>query len=302
MEETDWDAYGTGNYEKCADCMVHSGYEATAVMDTVRHPLKAAAVALRGVRTEGDMAPEISLDRQRPAEYVLSRHVAEAMDAARPAARSPCSARAGPASADSAVRVSRASPTRLANWRGSRSTEASTRAQLWAFRPRKAGSAPPAATRDEPRRRLRARRRTGCRPRWRCRATMSLSRSTASARVSLHARLFWPLSPEWPRPQAPGLRARRCRGRDRRRGRRNRFSAHQRLSAAITSVETITSPARRSGASAAGNAETDQAIRPPDRALRQAWLCGRDRRRRPPPKSLRRARSSLPPRARRCRA
>jgi hopanoid biosynthesis associated radical SAM protein HpnH len=79
MDETDWGAYGTGNYEKCADCMVHSGYEATAVMDTVRHPLKAAAVALRGVRTEGDMAPEISLDRQRPAEYVLSRHVAEAM-------------------------------------------------------------------------------------------------------------------------------------------------------------------------------------------------------------------------------
>src|SRR6201988_5267535 len=42
MEETDWDAYGTGNYEKCADCMVHSGYEATAVMDAVHHPLKAA--------------------------------------------------------------------------------------------------------------------------------------------------------------------------------------------------------------------------------------------------------------------
>ena len=79
MEETDWDAYGTGNYEKCADCMVHSGYEATAVMDTVRHPLKAAAVALRGVRTQGDMAPEIPLDRHRPAEYVLSGHVAAAM-------------------------------------------------------------------------------------------------------------------------------------------------------------------------------------------------------------------------------
>ena len=31
MEDTDWDAYGTGNYEKCADCMVHSGFEATAV-------------------------------------------------------------------------------------------------------------------------------------------------------------------------------------------------------------------------------------------------------------------------------
>jgi hopanoid biosynthesis associated radical SAM protein HpnH len=78
MEETDWDAYGTGNYEKCADCMVHSGYEATAVMDSVKHPLKAAVVALRGVRTEGEMAPEIVLDRQRPATYVFSRHVEEA--------------------------------------------------------------------------------------------------------------------------------------------------------------------------------------------------------------------------------
>jgi hopanoid biosynthesis associated radical SAM protein HpnH len=79
MEETDWDAYGTGNYEKCADCMVHSGYEATAVMDAVKHPLKAAKVALRGVRTEGGMAPEIPLDRQRPAEYVFSRHIEAAM-------------------------------------------------------------------------------------------------------------------------------------------------------------------------------------------------------------------------------
>ncbi len=79
MEETDWDAYGTGNYEKCANCMVHSGYEATAVMDSVSNPLKAATVALRGIRTEGEMAPEIALDRQRPAEYVFSRHVEEAM-------------------------------------------------------------------------------------------------------------------------------------------------------------------------------------------------------------------------------
>jgi hopanoid biosynthesis associated radical SAM protein HpnH len=75
MEETDWNSYGTGNYEKCADCMVHSGYEATAIQDTLKHPLKALAVSLRGVRTEGDMAPEINLDRQRPAQYVFSRHV-----------------------------------------------------------------------------------------------------------------------------------------------------------------------------------------------------------------------------------
>ena len=44
MEDTAWDNYGTGNYEKCADCMVHSGYEATAIQDTLRNPLKALVV------------------------------------------------------------------------------------------------------------------------------------------------------------------------------------------------------------------------------------------------------------------
>lgn len=34
MEGTDWDRYGTGRNEKCADCMVHCGYEASAVEDT----------------------------------------------------------------------------------------------------------------------------------------------------------------------------------------------------------------------------------------------------------------------------
>jgi hopanoid biosynthesis associated radical SAM protein HpnH len=75
MDGTSWERYGTGNYEKCADCMVHSGYEATAVADAVRHPLKALRVALQGVRTEGAMAPEIPLNHQRPAQYVFSRHV-----------------------------------------------------------------------------------------------------------------------------------------------------------------------------------------------------------------------------------
>jgi hopanoid biosynthesis associated radical SAM protein HpnH len=75
MEETDWDSYGTGNYEKCADCMVHCGYEATAVTDAVRHPLKALRVALRGVDTEKAMAPDIPLDEQRPAQYVFENHV-----------------------------------------------------------------------------------------------------------------------------------------------------------------------------------------------------------------------------------
>jgi hopanoid biosynthesis associated radical SAM protein HpnH len=80
MDETNWDAYGTGNYEKCANCMVHSGYEATAVVDSVKNPLKALAIAINGVRTEGEMAPEISLASQRPAEYVFSRHVEQAVD------------------------------------------------------------------------------------------------------------------------------------------------------------------------------------------------------------------------------
>jgi hopanoid biosynthesis associated radical SAM protein HpnH len=80
METTDWDKYGTGNYEKCADCMVHSGYEATAVMDAVRKPWKIAAVALLGPRTDGEMAAEIPLDHQRPADYVFGRHVAQMLE------------------------------------------------------------------------------------------------------------------------------------------------------------------------------------------------------------------------------
>ncbi|MFT8737070.1 MAG: adenosyl-hopene transferase HpnH [Zymomonas mobilis] len=75
MENTAWDDYGVGNYEKCQDCMVHSGFEATAVIDTIRHPLKAAMVALKGVKTEGAMAPEISLAHQRRAKDVFSDHV-----------------------------------------------------------------------------------------------------------------------------------------------------------------------------------------------------------------------------------
>jgi hopanoid biosynthesis associated radical SAM protein HpnH len=79
METTDWDRYGTGNYEKCADCMVHSGYEATAVTETIRRPWRALGQAVRGIRTDGPMAPEIPLEGQRPAEYVFSRHVEQAM-------------------------------------------------------------------------------------------------------------------------------------------------------------------------------------------------------------------------------
>ena len=80
MEETDWESYGTGAYEKCADCMVHCGYEPTAVNETIAHPLKALGVHLRGVRTEGAMAPDIDLTKARPAEYVFEGNVSRFLD------------------------------------------------------------------------------------------------------------------------------------------------------------------------------------------------------------------------------
>ncbi len=71
MTETRWQDYGTGRYEKCANCMVHCGYEPTAVADIMAHPLKALRVLLGGIDTEKPMAPEIPLDNQRPAEFVF---------------------------------------------------------------------------------------------------------------------------------------------------------------------------------------------------------------------------------------
>jgi hypothetical protein len=50
MEGTDWDQYGTANYEKCADCMVHSGYEPTAVVDAVKRPWRHLRAPMRGAR------------------------------------------------------------------------------------------------------------------------------------------------------------------------------------------------------------------------------------------------------------
>jgi hopanoid biosynthesis associated radical SAM protein HpnH len=75
METTDWDSYGTGRYEKCANCMAHCGYEPTAAHATLQQPLQALRAWLRGPRTDGEMAPEISLEQQRPAQYVFSDQV-----------------------------------------------------------------------------------------------------------------------------------------------------------------------------------------------------------------------------------
>ncbi len=79
METTDWDSYGTGAYEKCADCMVHCGFEPTSVNDTVARPWKALRVALKGIETERPMVPDVDLSKQRPAVYVFEDHVEKAL-------------------------------------------------------------------------------------------------------------------------------------------------------------------------------------------------------------------------------
>ena len=60
--------------------MVHCGYEPTAAEASFNNPLKALWVGLRGVKTEGAMAKDIDLSHQRPAEFVFSKHVQEALD------------------------------------------------------------------------------------------------------------------------------------------------------------------------------------------------------------------------------
>jgi hopanoid biosynthesis associated radical SAM protein HpnH len=85
METTDWDAYGTGRYEKCANCMAHCGYEPTAAEAIFRNPLRAMRVAIRGPRTEGAFAAEISLEGQRPAQYVFSENVQQKLSEMRKA-------------------------------------------------------------------------------------------------------------------------------------------------------------------------------------------------------------------------
>jgi hopanoid biosynthesis associated radical SAM protein HpnH len=55
LETTPWEKYGNVNNPKCASCMAHCGYEATAVEDMLKNPLKGLLTAIRGVKTEGDM-------------------------------------------------------------------------------------------------------------------------------------------------------------------------------------------------------------------------------------------------------
>jgi hopanoid biosynthesis associated radical SAM protein HpnH len=75
MEDTEWDKYGVGKYEKCGDCMVHCGFEGTAAAEGVRRPLEFMKIGRKGVRTSGPMAKDIDLSQARPADDVYSTHV-----------------------------------------------------------------------------------------------------------------------------------------------------------------------------------------------------------------------------------
>ena len=79
MVETEWDKYGTGNYDKCSDCMAHCGYEASAVEDVFSSPLKAISVALKGPKTKGAMAKEIDISKSRDPDFFHDTHVSEMM-------------------------------------------------------------------------------------------------------------------------------------------------------------------------------------------------------------------------------
>jgi hopanoid biosynthesis associated radical SAM protein HpnH len=85
MDTTDWDLYGTGRYEKCANCMAHCGYEPTAADATIANPFAALRLAIQGIRTEGDMAPEIAMENQRPAQYVFDGQVQQKLSEIRKA-------------------------------------------------------------------------------------------------------------------------------------------------------------------------------------------------------------------------
>ena len=58
-----------------------SGRVAVTATDAIKHPLKMLPILMRGVKTDGPMAPEIDLSKQRPAEFMFAAHVEQKMSA-----------------------------------------------------------------------------------------------------------------------------------------------------------------------------------------------------------------------------
>ena len=52
-----------------------AGYEASAVSDVFKNPLKAINVAMNGPKIDGPMAKEIDLSNSRDPEFVFDTHV-----------------------------------------------------------------------------------------------------------------------------------------------------------------------------------------------------------------------------------
>jgi hypothetical protein len=68
----------------------------------MKHPIKAMMIALRGLKTEGEMAPEISLDDQRPAKYMFDGQVQQKLSEMRSNEAREKATKASPQSASAA--------------------------------------------------------------------------------------------------------------------------------------------------------------------------------------------------------
>lgn len=72
IDTTPWHKYGNNQNPKCANCMAHCGYEATAVEDMLKNPLKGMLVSLFGPKTTGAMVPEPTPKAQETAKPTLA--------------------------------------------------------------------------------------------------------------------------------------------------------------------------------------------------------------------------------------
>lgn len=73
MDTTDWHAYGRGRDPRCADCMVHCGYEPSAVIDsvsTVKNMWRSFRDSLPSVAARKRASPEPAVTEAKPEPVV----------------------------------------------------------------------------------------------------------------------------------------------------------------------------------------------------------------------------------------
>ena len=123
MDDTDWDAYGTGNYEKCADCMVHSGFEATAVARYGDEALEGGARRAHGRQDRRARWPRTfrSMASARPSTCSTRTSPRSCQTSAAPRPRKRPGRRLPQRfNARNAARLSRAAARSAASWPGER--------------------------------------------------------------------------------------------------------------------------------------------------------------------------------------